>query len=102
MAVVGSRVPLAVPVDAFSNSEPDDALDHTGPLMMAAADPVVRGGRPLEQNGHHEAGADGGQDQQHPPGEPAHPVGREGNGSGRRSAIDGTSHAGTTPSARVR
>ncbi|TNH21005.1 hypothetical protein FHG89_32615 [Micromonospora orduensis] len=94
-----------MPVEAFSDGEPDDPLDHTGPLMTLAADPVIRGGWPLEQNGHHEAGPDGGQDQHHPPGEPAHPAGHERDGSSRRRSrrvsIDGTSHAGTTPSARV-
>ncbi|KAB1941498.1 hypothetical protein F8271_14260 [Micromonospora sp. ALFpr18c] len=90
-----------MPLDAVSDGEPDDPLDDTGPLMTLAADPVIRGGRALKQNGHHEAGTDGGQDQHHPPGDPAHPIGHERDGSSRhrtrRGSIDGTSHAGTTP-----
>ncbi|MFJ6164405.1 hypothetical protein ACIQH6_04735 [Micromonospora orduensis] len=94
-----------MPVDAVADGESDDLLDDTGAVVTLAGDPVIRGGWPLEQNGHHEAGTDGGQDQHHPPGEPAHPVSHERDGSARRrsrrGAIDGTSHARTTPSARV-
>ncbi|MBM0231081.1 hypothetical protein JNW91_03835 [Micromonospora sp. STR1_7] len=102
MTLVGTRAPLAVPVVAFRDREPDDdPLDQDAGLLMTlaagtAAAPVG-GGWPLEQKDHDEAGPDGSQDQRHPPGEPAPPVGRGRNRSGRRTrrrgSIDGTSHA---------
>ncbi|MEV4656710.1 hypothetical protein [Micromonospora sp. NPDC049301] len=101
VTVVGTRGLLAVPVGAFPDGEPDDPLDQGAGLLMTlaagtAAAPVGDGWL-LEQDGHDEAGPGGGHDHRHPPGEPAHPLGRERSGSGgrrrRRGSIDGTSHA---------
>ncbi|WP_146754601.1 hypothetical protein, partial [Micromonospora noduli] len=66
-AVVGSRGSLTVLVGALGDREPRNRFDQTAdPPMRLVTGPAahpVGGGRPLQQGGHDETGADGGREQ---------------------------------------